>query len=98
FGLVEVVYEWARGMPFKDIMGLTDVMEGSIVRCITRLDETCSEIKSAAQLMGNIELCTKMDKARSLIKRDIKIPGSPGTANSVNLFSSETSSAFTISD
>ncbi|CAJ0880516.1 788_t:CDS:10 [Entrophospora sp. SA101] len=71
FGLVEVVYEWARGMPFKDIMGLTDVMEGSIVRCITRLDETCSEIKSAAQLMGNIELCTKMDKARSLIKRDI---------------------------
>ncbi|CAJ0839373.1 913_t:CDS:10, partial [Entrophospora sp. SA101] len=68
FGLVEVVYEWARGMPFKDIMGLTDVMEGSIVRCITRLDETCSEIKSAAQLMGNIELCTKMDKARSLIK------------------------------
>ncbi|CAJ0639176.1 5693_t:CDS:2 [Entrophospora sp. SA101] len=45
-----------------------------------------------------------MDKARSLIKRDIvfatslKIPGSPGTANSVNLFSSETSSAFTISD
>nr|CAG8628111.1 9611_t:CDS:10 [Entrophospora candida] len=101
FGLVQVVYEWARGMPFKDIMELTDVMEGSIVRCITRLDETCSEIKSAAQLMGNIELCTKMDKARGLIKRDIvfatslKIPGSPGTANSVNLFSSET---FTISD
>jgi antiviral helicase SKI2 len=27
-GLVEVVYEWARGMPFKDITTLTDVLEG----------------------------------------------------------------------
>ena len=27
-GLMEVVYEWARGMPFKDVMNLTDVSEG----------------------------------------------------------------------
>ena len=25
FGLVEVVYEWARGKPFGEIVGLTDV-------------------------------------------------------------------------
>ena len=37
----QVVYEWARGTPFQAICGLTDVMEGSIVRCIVRLDETC---------------------------------------------------------
>ena len=29
FGLVEVVYEWARGMPFYEITDLTDVQEGS---------------------------------------------------------------------
>ncbi|KAJ3353531.1 hypothetical protein GGF32_002946, partial [Allomyces javanicus] len=40
YGLVEVAYEWARGMSFKQIMGLTDVLEGSIVRCIIRLEET----------------------------------------------------------
>ena len=28
FGLVQVVYEWARGMPFKEITELTDVSEG----------------------------------------------------------------------
>ena len=28
FGLVEVVYEWARGMPFNEITDLTDVQEG----------------------------------------------------------------------
>lgn len=37
----QVVYEWARGTPFKDICGLTDVMEGTIVRAMVRLDETC---------------------------------------------------------
>ncbi|KAK1020146.1 Antiviral helicase ski2, partial [Friedmanniomyces endolithicus] len=30
FGLVEVVYEWARGMPFSAITELTDVLEGTI--------------------------------------------------------------------
>ena len=34
--LVEVVYEWARGMPFADITKLTDVQEGVIVRAIQR--------------------------------------------------------------
>ncbi len=37
----QVVYEWARGTPFQDICQLTDVMEGSIVRAIVRLEETC---------------------------------------------------------
>lgn len=36
FGLVEVVYEWARGLPFADITKLTDVQEGVIVRAIQR--------------------------------------------------------------
>jgi len=27
-GLVEVVYEWAKGVPFKQITELTDVLEG----------------------------------------------------------------------
>ena len=39
--LRQVVYEWARGTPFQEICQLTDVMEGSIVRAIVRLDETC---------------------------------------------------------
>lgn len=45
FGLVHVVYEWALGVPFSKICELTLVQEGSIVRCITRLDELCREIR-----------------------------------------------------
>ncbi|KAJ2896569.1 putative ATP-dependent RNA helicase [Zalerion maritima] len=71
FGLVEVVYEWARGMSFKNITDLTDVMEGTIVRTITRLDETCREVKNAARIIGDPDLYQKMQTTQELIKRDI---------------------------
>ncbi|MBA0609301.1 hypothetical protein Godav_021378 [Gossypium davidsonii] len=71
FGLVEVVYEWAKGTPFADICELTDVPEGLIVRTIVRLDETCREFKTAAAIMGNSSLYKKMESASNAIKRDI---------------------------
>ncbi|KAH0556316.1 hypothetical protein GP486_005759 [Trichoglossum hirsutum] len=71
FGLVEVVYEWARGMPFNRITDLTDVLEGTIVRAITRLDETCREVKNAARIIGDPTLFTKMQECQEMIKRDI---------------------------
>ncbi|KAG2022761.1 translation repressor [Coprinopsis cinerea AmutBmut pab1-1] len=71
FGLVEVVYEWAKGMPFEQITALTDVPEGTIVRVITRLDETCREVRDAARVIGDAELFKKMEDAQIKIKRDI---------------------------
>jgi antiviral helicase SKI2 len=71
FGLAEVVYEWAKGMSFNRITDLTDVMEGTIVRTITRLDETCREVRNAAKLVGDPTLYTKMQQAQELIKRDV---------------------------
>jgi antiviral helicase SKI2 len=71
FGMVEVVYEWARGMSFNRITDLTDVMEGTIVRVITRLDETCREVKNAARIVGDPTLYAKMQKCQEMIKRDV---------------------------
>ncbi|KAK5713375.1 Antiviral helicase ski2 [Elasticomyces elasticus] len=71
FGLVEVVYEWARRMSFSRITDLTDVLEGTIVRVITRLDETCREVKNAARIIGDPTLFTKMQACQEMIKRDI---------------------------
>ncbi|KAI0244448.1 Antiviral helicase ski2 [Massospora cicadina] len=71
FGLVGPVYEWARGMPFKSITQISEVAEGSIVRCITRLDDTCRDVRNAARLIGDTELYTKMEDARNKIQRDI---------------------------
>ena len=71
FGMVEVVYEWARGMSFNRITDLTDVMEGTIVRVITRLDETCREVKNAARIIGDPTLFQKMQTCQEMIKRDV---------------------------
>ena len=71
FGLLQVVYEWANGMPFSQICEHTDVMEGSIVRTIVRLEETCREFRDAARVMGDPRLLTLMEKCSFLIKRDV---------------------------
>ncbi|OEU15387.1 antiviral helicase, partial [Fragilariopsis cylindrus CCMP1102] len=71
FGLVHVVYEWAIGVPFCEICQLTDAQEGSIVRCITRLDELCREVRNCARVVGNPTLYRKMEAASTAIKRDI---------------------------
>ena len=70
-GLVHVVYEWACGVPFSSICELTEVQEGSIVRCITRLDELCREVRNCARVVGNPTLYRKMEAASEAIKRDI---------------------------
>ncbi|XP_055904633.1 SKI2 subunit of superkiller complex protein [Eupeodes corollae] len=80
FGLVEVVYEWARNKPFAEIMKLTEVQEGIIVRCIQQLDETLRDVKTAAIRIGNPALQSKMEEASNAIKRDIVFTASLYTA------------------
>lgn len=70
-GMVHVVYEWAQGTSFSKICELTEVDEGTIVRCITRLDETCRDVRSCARVIGDPSLYDKMQNASELIKRDI---------------------------
>ncbi|KAJ0003707.1 hypothetical protein NQD34_008805 [Periophthalmus magnuspinnatus] len=71
FGLTEVVYCWARGMPFVEIAQLTDVQEGTVVRCIQRLDEVLKEVRQAARIVGDSVLGSKMERASLAIRRDI---------------------------
>lgn len=70
-GLVPVVYEWARGTNFQNIMEMTDVGEGTIVRCITRLDETFREVRDASRVIGDMDLLQKMETCQQMIRRDI---------------------------
>ncbi|XP_051499779.1 SKI2 subunit of superkiller complex protein [Apus apus] len=69
--LVPVVYEWARGMPFADIVLLAGVQEGSLVRAIQRLEEMLRELRGAARLLGEPALAAKLESASSSIRRDI---------------------------
>lgn len=46
--------------------------EGTVVRVITRLDETCREVRDAARVIGDADLMKKMEEAQIKIKRDSK--------------------------
>ncbi|KIJ55532.1 hypothetical protein M422DRAFT_57912 [Sphaerobolus stellatus SS14] len=63
----EDMHARAKGMPFEQITSLTDVAEGTIVRVITRLDETYREIRDAARVIGDAELFKKMEEAQTKI-------------------------------
>jgi superfamily II RNA helicase len=56
---------------FAEICELTEVDEGTIVRCITRLDETCRDVRNCARVIGDPALFQKCQKASEIIKRDI---------------------------
>uniref|UniRef100_A0A8C2T3D3 SKI2 subunit of superkiller complex n=1 Tax=Coturnix japonica TaxID=93934 RepID=A0A8C2T3D3_COTJA len=71
FGLAEVVYEWARGMPFAALAALAPLQEGVVVRCIQRLEELCRELRRAARMLGDPGLAATMEAASGCIKRDI---------------------------
>ncbi|PAV90718.1 hypothetical protein WR25_05499 [Diploscapter pachys] len=71
YELMEVVYEWAMGKPFAEIMEITDCQEGQIVRCIQRLGEVVKDVRNAARIVGDPTLFEKMEEVSAAIKRDI---------------------------
>lgn len=47
------------------------------MRVITRLDETCREVRDAARVIGDASLMRKMEEAQMKIKRDSECPSRP---------------------
>nr|XP_006825596.1 PREDICTED: superkiller viralicidic activity 2-like 2-like [Saccoglossus kowalevskii] len=69
--LMDVCYAWANGASFLQICQMTDVYEGSIIRCMRRLEELLREMCQAAKAIGNTDLENKFAEGITKIKRDI---------------------------
>ncbi|XP_059648304.1 DExH-box ATP-dependent RNA helicase DExH9 [Cornus florida] len=69
--IMEAVYAWAKGSKFYEIMEITPVFEGSLIRAIRRLEEVLQQLIQAAKSIGETELESKFEDAVSKIKRDI---------------------------
>ncbi|XVF14705.1 hypothetical protein REPUB_Repub09cG0084400 [Reevesia pubescens] len=69
--IMEAVYAWAKGSKFYEIMEITLVFEGSLIRAIRRLEEVLQQFILAAKSIGEIDLESKFEEAVSKIKRDI---------------------------
>jgi len=69
--LMDVVYSWCNGATFAQICKMTDVFEGSIIRCMRRLEELLRQMCQAAKVIGNTELENKFADGITKLKRDI---------------------------
>ena len=69
--LMDVVFAWCKGQKFATICEMTDVFEGSIIRCLRRLEELLRQLCHAAKSIGNNDLENKFAQGINMIKRDI---------------------------
>ncbi|XP_015118558.1 exosome RNA helicase MTR4 [Diachasma alloeum] len=69
--LMDVVYAWCKGASFLQICKMTDIFEGSIIRCMRRLEEVLRQLTQAAKNIGNTDLENKFSEAIKIMKRDI---------------------------
>jgi len=69
--MMDIVHSWCKGSSFKDIMKMTDMFEGSIIRSMRLLEELLRQMVQASKNIGNTELEAKFSEAIKLLKRDI---------------------------
>ena len=60
-----------QGASFAEVCKATSVFEGSIVRCLRRVDELLLQLSEAAKQMGSEELNKKFQQCSEHIRRDI---------------------------
>lgn len=69
--LVDVVVAWCEGAKFSQICKMTDSFEGTIIRCLRRLEELLRQLTVAAHTIGDVDLEKKFDEGGKKLKRDI---------------------------
>uniref|UniRef100_A0A8D8XRQ2 Superkiller viralicidic activity 2-like 2 n=1 Tax=Cacopsylla melanoneura TaxID=428564 RepID=A0A8D8XRQ2_9HEMI len=69
--LMDVVHEWCEGASFLKVCSITDIFEGSIIRCMRRLEEVLRQLVQASRNIGNTLLEDKFNEAIKTVKRDI---------------------------
>ncbi|KAK4684130.1 ATP-dependent RNA helicase DOB1, partial [Tremellales sp. Uapishka_1] len=67
--MMDAVLQWCKGAKFSEICKLTDVFEGSIIRCFRRLQELLRQMAQAAHAIGNTELEEKFNKSLEMLER-----------------------------
>eukprot|EP00850_Spirogloea_muscicola_P021605 SM000255S08784 [mRNA] locus=s255:18675:24924:- [translate_table: standard] len=69
--IMEIVYQWCRGAKFADILRLSDIFEGSLIRALRRLEELLRQLVAACASIGEAGLEDKFRTSIELMKRDI---------------------------
>ncbi|KAM3694070.1 hypothetical protein ACB098_07G030100 [Castanea mollissima] len=74
--LMDVIYSWSKGANFEEVIQMTDIFEGSIIRSARRLDEFLNQLRTAAQAVGEANLENKFASASESLRRGIMFANS----------------------
>lgn len=74
--LMDVIYCWSKGASFGEVIQMTDIFEGSIIRLARRLDEFLNQLKAAAHAVGEADLEDKFAAASESLRRGIMFANS----------------------
>ncbi|KAH7855477.1 hypothetical protein Vadar_025323 [Vaccinium darrowii] len=67
--LMDVIYCWSKGVSFAEVIQMTDIFEGSIIRLARRLDEFLNQLRGAANAVGEADLEKKFLAASESLRR-----------------------------
>lgn len=74
--LMDVIYCWSKGATFAEVIQMTDIFEGSIIRSARRLDEFLNQMRAAANAVGEANLENKFAAASESLRRGIMFANS----------------------
>ncbi|AQK90667.1 DExH-box ATP-dependent RNA helicase DExH10 [Zea mays] len=65
-----------QGATFAEVMEMTDIFEGSVIRLARRLDEFLNQLRAAAEAVGEVNLEKKFKNASESLRRGIMFSNS----------------------
>ncbi|KAG0464168.1 hypothetical protein HPP92_020237 [Vanilla planifolia] len=74
--LMDVIYCWSKGATFAEVIEMTDIFEGSIIRQARRLSEFLNQLKDAAHAVGEVNLEKKFEEGGESLRRGIMFANS----------------------
>ncbi|KAF3325604.1 superkiller viralicidic activity 2-like 2 isoform X1 [Carex littledalei] len=74
--MMDVIYCWSKGASFAEVIDMTDIFEGSVIRLARRLDEFLNQLRAAAHAVGELELEKKFGSASDSLRRGIMFANS----------------------
>ncbi|XP_052199082.1 DExH-box ATP-dependent RNA helicase DExH10 [Diospyros lotus] len=74
--LMDVIYCWSKGASFAEVIQMTDIFEGSVIRLARRLDEFLNQLRAAAHAVGELDLEKKFAAASESLRRGIMFANS----------------------
>eukprot|EP01023_Acetabularia_acetabulum_P048651 TRINITY_DN5151_c0_g1_i1.p1 TRINITY_DN5151_c0_g1~~TRINITY_DN5151_c0_g1_i1.p1 ORF type:complete len:355 (-),score=72.81 TRINITY_DN5151_c0_g1_i1:316-1221(-) len=74
--LMDIMHGYSIGKSFAEILQMTDLFEGSIIRAARRLEELIGQLAKGAEVVGDKDLVEKFNEALSTIRRGIMFAAS----------------------